>query len=153
MWLPKDDLKDPSTWSSPPLQGSLVLLRDIHDSILVKYDCKDTVSPQSQSGVRARVGRSQQDGDAQQQQTDLFFIRNLSGFMKPTTRGERTPPMLPPSPPITGSRTRSSADDSRLKTSIRPLRSRTVRSSCVNACSNAWSLRLRTQLYSQRWRT
>ncbi len=62
LWLPNDDLKDPSTWSSPPL----VLLRDIHDGLLAKYDCKDTAPPQSQPGARARVGRSQQDGDAQQ---------------------------------------------------------------------------------------
>ncbi len=61
LWLSKDDLKDPSTWSSPPL----VLLHDIHDGLLGKYDCKDTVPPQSQSGARARIGLSQQDGDAQ----------------------------------------------------------------------------------------
>ena len=30
LWLPKDNLKDSSTWSSPPL----VLLHDIHDSLL-----------------------------------------------------------------------------------------------------------------------
>ena len=64
LWLPKDDLKDPSAWSSPPL----VLLRDIHDGLLAKYDCKDTVPPQSEPGARATVGRSQQDGDAQQQE-------------------------------------------------------------------------------------
>jgi hypothetical protein len=38
--LPKDDLKDPSTWSSPPL----VLLQDIHDGLLANYDCKDTTT-------------------------------------------------------------------------------------------------------------
>ena len=61
LWLSKDDLKDPSTWSLPPL----VLLRDIHDGLLAKYDCKDTVPPPSQSDTRASVGHSQQDGDAQ----------------------------------------------------------------------------------------
>ena len=43
MWLPKDDLKDPSTWSSPHL------------------DCKDTAPPQSQPEARARVGHSQHE--------------------------------------------------------------------------------------------
>ena len=62
LWLTKDDLKDPSTWSSPPL----VLLRDIHDGLLAKYEYKDTVTPQSHPGVRSRVGRSQKDGDGQQ---------------------------------------------------------------------------------------
>ena len=30
LWLPKDDLRDSSSWSSPPL----VLLRDIHSKLL-----------------------------------------------------------------------------------------------------------------------
>ena len=42
LWLPKDDLKDASSWSSPPL----VLLRDIHSDLLVQYDCKDSAPPQ-----------------------------------------------------------------------------------------------------------
>ena len=79
----------------------------------------------------------------------LFFFRNLPGFMKTTKCGERTIPMLPSSPPNTGSRSRSSAGGNRLKISSRPLRSRVVRSSCVNACSSPWSLRLRTQHYTQ----
>ena len=74
LWLPKDDLKDPSAWSSPPL----VLLRDIHDGLLAKYDCKDTVPPQSQAGARARVGRSQQDGDAQQQEAGPLLLTQLT---------------------------------------------------------------------------
>ena len=41
LWLPKDDLKDPSTWSSPPL----VLLHDIHDGLLVKYDGRTRCPP------------------------------------------------------------------------------------------------------------
>ena len=46
LWLPKDDLKDASTRSSPPL----VLLRDIHDGLLAKYDCKDSVPPSAAWG-------------------------------------------------------------------------------------------------------
>ena len=53
LWLPKDDLKDPSAWSSPPL----VLLRDIHNGLLAKYDCKDSAPPPAQPGARARPGR------------------------------------------------------------------------------------------------
>ena len=34
LWLSKDDLKDSSTWSSPPL----VLLLDIHDGLPAMYD-------------------------------------------------------------------------------------------------------------------
>ena len=30
LWLPKDDLRDSSSWSSPPL----VLLRDIHSNLM-----------------------------------------------------------------------------------------------------------------------
>jgi hypothetical protein len=37
LWLPKDDLQDSSSWSSP----ALVLLRDIHANLLTKYDCKE----------------------------------------------------------------------------------------------------------------
>jgi hypothetical protein len=33
LWLPKDDLRDSSSWSSPPL----VLLRDIHSKLIDQY--------------------------------------------------------------------------------------------------------------------
>jgi hypothetical protein len=58
LWLPKDDLKDSSSWSSPPL----VLLRDMHNGLLAKYDCKDSVPPPDQSGERARPGRNTSAG-------------------------------------------------------------------------------------------
>ena len=38
VWLPKDDLRDSSSWSSPPL----LLLRDIHSNLLTQYDFKET---------------------------------------------------------------------------------------------------------------
>ena len=57
LWLPKDDLKDPSTWSSPPR----VLLRDIHDGLLAKYDCKDTMPPPASAGGESSC-RSQSTG-------------------------------------------------------------------------------------------
>ena len=39
LWLPKDDLQDSSSWSSPPL----LLLRDIHSNLISQYDCKRSV--------------------------------------------------------------------------------------------------------------
>ncbi len=51
MWLPKDDLRDSSSWSSPPL----LLLRDIHYKLLTQYDCKEVCAP-SQSQVNVGSG-------------------------------------------------------------------------------------------------
>ena len=72
MWLTKDNLKDSSTWSSP----SLVLLRDIHDSLLTTYDCKDSVSPPGQPGTRVRPPYDSQDGldGPSQQEADPLFL-------------------------------------------------------------------------------
>ena len=72
--MPKDYLKDPSAWSSSPL----VLLRDIHDGLLPKYDCKDTVPPPSHPGVRGSIGHSQQEGDTQQQEADPLLLPQLT---------------------------------------------------------------------------
>jgi hypothetical protein len=52
LWLPKDDLRDSSSWSSPPL----VLLCDIHSKILAQYNCKEEVCEQSQSQVNVGAG-------------------------------------------------------------------------------------------------
>ncbi len=51
MWLPKDDLRDSSSWSSSPL----VLLHDIHSKLITQYDCKE-VCAQSQSQVNEGAG-------------------------------------------------------------------------------------------------
>jgi hypothetical protein len=40
LWLTKDDLRDSSSWVSPPL----VLLRDIHSKLITQYDCKEVCS-------------------------------------------------------------------------------------------------------------
>ena len=65
MWLPKDDLRDSSSWTSPPL----VLLRDIHSKLLTQYDCKEVcVSSQSQVNVGTGVRPTSQDGVSQQQE-------------------------------------------------------------------------------------
>jgi hypothetical protein len=73
LWLPKDDLQDSASWSSPPL----VLLRDIHHDLLANHDCKDTVPLPAQPGTGTRFGRSQQDGDAQQQALFLPQLNKL----------------------------------------------------------------------------
>jgi hypothetical protein len=52
--LPKDDLQDSASWSSPPL----VILRDIHNGLLANYNWKGTTPPQS-------VCRRSQDGNVQ----------------------------------------------------------------------------------------
>ncbi len=57
MWLPKDDLRDSSSWVLPPL----VLLRDIHSKLLTQYHCTEvSVSSQSQVNVGAGAGPSSQ---------------------------------------------------------------------------------------------
>jgi hypothetical protein len=59
LWLPKDDLRDSSSWSSSPL----VLLRDIHSKLLTQYDCKEVCSSsQSQVHVGTSARLSSQDG-------------------------------------------------------------------------------------------
>jgi hypothetical protein len=53
LWLPKDDLRDSSSWSLPPL----MLLRDIHSKLIDQHDCKEVCasSPsQVNAGARAR---------------------------------------------------------------------------------------------------
>jgi hypothetical protein len=98
LWLPKDDLQDSAAWSSPPL----VLLGDIHRDLLANYDCKDTAPPQAQPGMGVRVGRSQQDGDAQQQESAPLFLPQLNSLHEANIVRERTFPILPPSRPRIG---------------------------------------------------
>jgi hypothetical protein len=66
LWLPKDDLRDSSSWSSSPL----MLLRDIHSKIITQYDWKEVCVP-SLSQVNGGAGDrlSSQDGVSQQQET------------------------------------------------------------------------------------
>jgi hypothetical protein len=57
LWLPKDDLRDSSSWSSPPL----VLLRDIHANLIAQYDCKEVCAPsESQANIGASARLSSQ---------------------------------------------------------------------------------------------
>ena len=75
LWLPKDDLRDSSSWSSPPL----VLLRDIHCKLLSQFDCKE-VCASSPSQVNAGAGPrlSSQDGVSQQQETASLSLPQLN---------------------------------------------------------------------------
>ena len=41
---------------------------DIHNDLLVKYDCKDSVSPPAFPGGRAHPGHDSQDGVSQQKE-------------------------------------------------------------------------------------
>jgi hypothetical protein len=59
LWLPKDDLRDSSSWSSPPR----MILRDIHSKLIDQYDCKEVcVSSPSQVNTGAGARLSSQDG-------------------------------------------------------------------------------------------
>ena len=74
MWVSQDDdLEDSSSSSSP----TLVLLQDMHVTLVADYDCRDT-PPRSQPGVRARLGRSSQDGDSQEQEAGPLFLPQLT---------------------------------------------------------------------------
>jgi hypothetical protein len=75
LWLPTDDLRDSSSWSSPPL----LLLRDIHSKLLTQHDCKEVSAPsQSQVHVGSSGGINSQDGVSQQQQAAPFSIPQLN---------------------------------------------------------------------------
>ena len=75
MWLPEDDLRDSSSWSSSPL----LLLRDIHSNLLTQYDCKEVCAPsQSQVNVGASARLSSQDGVSKQQETAPLSLPQLN---------------------------------------------------------------------------
>jgi hypothetical protein len=93
VWLSKDDLRDSSSWSSPPL----LLLRDIHSNLLTQYDCKEVcvpsqsqvnvgagVRPNSQSQVNVGSGArpSSQDGVSQQQEPAPLSLPQLNRLVE-----------------------------------------------------------------------
>ena len=140
LWLPKDDLKDSSSWSSPPL----VLLRDIHNGLLVNYDCKDSAPPPAQPGARARPGRISQDGVSQQQEAAPLFFPQLNRLHEAyIVRGEDASNAVATT--ISAQKTLThqiiSLNRQPLKTSSRPLRSRVALSSFAFTRSSAsWPL-------------
>ncbi len=93
--MPEDDLRDSSSWSSPPL----MLLRDIHSKLLDQYGCKEEVCSQSQSQVNVGTGAgpssqsqvnigtgprlsSQDDGVTQQQETATLMLPQLNRLIE-----------------------------------------------------------------------
>jgi hypothetical protein len=75
LWLPKDDLRDSSSWSSSPL----LLLRDIHSRLVTQYDCKEVCAPsQPQGNVGASARLSSQDGILQQQEAAPLSLPQLN---------------------------------------------------------------------------
>jgi hypothetical protein len=87
LWLPKDDLRDSSSWSSPPL----VLLRDLHTKLISQYDCKEVCAPsqsqgnigasappQSQGNVGASARLDSQNGVSQQQEVVPLVLPQLN---------------------------------------------------------------------------
>jgi hypothetical protein len=92
LWLPKDDLRDSSSWSSPPF----VLLRDIHDNLIAQYDCKEVCAPsQSQANIGASARPSSQDGVSQQQEAAPLSLPQLNRLFEASfVRMRALPPML-----------------------------------------------------------
>ena len=101
LWLPKDDLRDSSSWASPPL----VLLRDIHSKLLTQYDCKEVCAP-SQSQVNVGTGNgpsspsqvnigagprpSSQDGVSQLQEPAPLSIPQLNHLVEDSVVRDET---------------------------------------------------------------
>jgi hypothetical protein len=92
LWLPKDDLRDSSSWSSPPL----MLLRDIHSKLIDQYDCKEVcVSSPSQVNTGARARLSSQDGVPHQQEAAPLSLPQLNRLFEDSfARDESADPLL-----------------------------------------------------------
>jgi hypothetical protein len=77
--LPKDDLQDSSSWSSPPL----LILRDIHSKLLSDYDYKEGCAPsRSQVHVGSSGGLNSQDGVSHHQEDDPLSIPQLDRLLE-----------------------------------------------------------------------
>jgi hypothetical protein len=75
LWLPKDDLRDSSSWSSPPL----ILLRDIHSKLIDQYDYKEVCAPSpSQVNTGAPARPCSQDGVPPQQEAAPLSLPQLN---------------------------------------------------------------------------
>jgi hypothetical protein len=90
LWLPKDELRDSSSWASP----LLVLLRDIHSKLLTQYDCKEVCTQsQSQDNIGTDAGPSSQsqvnigDGPRPSSQDGVFqFQESVPLSLPPLNR-------------------------------------------------------------------
>ena len=79
LWLPKDDLRDSSSWSSPPR----MFLHDIHSKLIDQYDYKEVCVPsvsQGDSGAGARL--CSQDGVSQQQETASLSLPQINHLIE-----------------------------------------------------------------------
>ena len=83
LWLPKDDLQDSASWSSSPL----LLLPGLRLRLCSSGTSTPNLLPTvivwtrhmaRELGARALVGRSSQDGDAQQQEAGPLLIPQLT---------------------------------------------------------------------------
>ena len=87
LWLSKDNLRDSSSWSSPPL----VLLRDLHTKLISQYDCKEVCAPsqsqgnigvsdpsQSQGNVGVSARQDSQNGVSRQQEAVPLVLPQLN---------------------------------------------------------------------------
>jgi hypothetical protein len=82
LWLPKDDPRDSSSWSSPPL----MFLRDIHFKLLHQFDCKEVrVLQPSQVNTGAGARLSSQDGVSRQQETASLSLPQLNRLIEAST--------------------------------------------------------------------
>jgi hypothetical protein len=104
LWLPKDDLQDSSSWSSPPL----LLLRVIHSKLLADYGCKEAcASSQSQTRSGASGGLSSQDGVSQQEEDISLTIPQLNRLVEASivrhesSASNAAVPVIPSQPRIT----------------------------------------------------
>ena len=97
--MSKDDLRDSSSWSSPPL----LLLCDIHSKFLTQYDCNQVCAPsQSQVNVGTRARLSSQDGVSHQQETSPLSLPQLnrlfeSSFVRDESSASNTDVVVIPS--------------------------------------------------------
>ncbi len=75
LWLTKDDLKDVSSWSSPPL----MILCDIHSKLLTQYDFKEV----EVSFVRDESSASTADVDVipSQHKVTVQILRHWQPFI------------------------------------------------------------------------
>jgi hypothetical protein len=128
LWLPKDDLRDSSSWSSPPF----MLLRDIHSKLLNQFDCKEVcASFPSQVNTGASGGLSSQDGVPQEQERPSVSRRSTASLRFPLCGMRALPPTLTllQSPHSIGSPNSYSATGSPSRISNLCLRVRAARNS------------------------
>jgi hypothetical protein len=75
----KDDPRDSSSWSSPPV----MVLRDIHSNLIDQYDCKEVCAPSpSQVNTGAGPRRNSHDGVSQHQETVSLSLPQLNRLIE-----------------------------------------------------------------------